>query len=218
MKNNSLIQILSVVALISAPFIYAAFIWKDMPDRVATHFGIDGMPDAFGSKNQALMPVIFVMGVGLVMYFLIRNIEKFDPKITRLTPKDTFEKINILLLMFMSGLSIYIIHSTLHSQTGYFLFVLLGLLFAGIGNFMHSIQPNYFIGLRLPWTLANNDNWRKTHQLAGKLWFGGGLLISISALFLKDPLPTFFLFGTVALMIFIPVVHSYRIYKKRQID
>lgn len=215
MKNSNLIQILLVILLVSAPFIYAAFIWQDMPDRVATHFGIDGTPDAYGSKNQALMSIIIMMSIGLVVYFLIRNIEKFDPKITRLTSKDTFKKINILLLMFMSGLSIYIVHSTLNSQIGYFLFVLLGLLFAGIGNFMHSIQPNYFIGLRLPWTLSDDDNWRKTHQLAGKLWFGGGLLVALGSLFLSAQQAIFFMFGTIALMTLIPVVYSYRFFKEK---
>ena len=120
----------------------------------------------------------------------------------------------MLILMLMSGLSIYIIHSTLESSIGNFLFVLLGLFFAALGNFMHSLQPNYFVGIRLPWTLENADNWRKTHQLASKIWFVGGLAIALLALFLSAQVSVFVFFGMIALMVLIPVVFSYQEYKR----
>ena len=63
-----------------------------------------------------------------------------------------------------------------------YVFAGVGLLLCLIGNYMHTIKPNYFAGLRLPWTLNNEDNWRKTHLLAGKLWFVGGLVIAILCL------------------------------------
>ncbi len=49
---------------------------------------------------------------------------------------------------------------------------------------MHSIKPNYFAGMRTPWTLEDNDTWRATHRLAGKLWFAGGIILTIIALLL----------------------------------
>ena len=93
------------------------------------------------------------------------------------------------------------------------MFVLLGLFFAGLGNLMHSIQPNYFVGMRLPWTLENPDNWRKTHQLTGKLWFGGGLLIAVSSFFLSEQTAMFLMLSTILVICLIPVVYSYRMYK-----
>jgi uncharacterized membrane protein len=61
---------------------------------------------------------------------------------------------------------------------------LMGLLFSVLGNYMHSIKPNYFVGFRTPWTLENEDNWRKTHQLMARIWVPGGLLITIGTLLL----------------------------------
>ena len=206
MKINALFQTLLVVLITSAPFIYMGMIWQSLPERVPTHFGIDGKPDAFGTKTSAMIPLAIVMGVGLLVYFLIKNIEKFDPKRAKQVSKDTFDKFAMLMLIFMSGLSIYIVHSTIQSQVDGLLFVLLGLFFAAMGNLMHSIQPNYFIGLRLPWTLDNDDNWRKTHQLAGKIWFAGGLVIAGSALIQSGEFSFFILMGMIIIMTLIPVV------------
>ena len=214
MKTSNLIHVLSIIVLVCAPFVYAAFIWDELPERVATHFGIDGKPDAYGSKTQALIPIVILMVVGLGVYFLITNIEKVDPKRAKQASKDTFGKMAMLTLMLMSSISLYIVHSTLNSGTGNFLFVLMGLFFAAMGNLMHSVQPNYFVGLRLPWTLANDENWRKTHQLAGKLWFGGGLLIAVTSLFLSAQFSMIFMLGAITLMCLIPTVFSYRMFKK----
>jgi uncharacterized membrane protein len=93
---------------------------------------------------------------------------------------------------------------------------LLGLLFLVLGNYMHSVKPNYFIGLRIPWTLENEDNWRKTHQLMGKLWVAGGLLITICTLLLPAEAGFFLLMGITALITIIPAVFSYRYFKKHQ--
>lgn len=214
MKTNALIRNLIVILCVCVPFIYMGWIWGDLPERVPTHFGIDGKPDAFGTKKGALVPIFIVMGAGLFAYFLIKNIEKFDPKRANQASKDTFEKFAMLILIFMSGLSLYIVHSTVHSQIGGFLFVLLGLFFAAMGNLMHSIKPNYFVGIRLPWTLDNDDNWRKTHQLAGRIWFASGLTIAVLALLFSGETAFVILFSMLFIMILIPVVYSYRLYKK----
>lgn len=214
MKANSLIQNLLIVILTSGPFLYAAWVWDKLPESVPTHFGLDGKPDAYGSKLSFLIPVIVLMGAGLVAYFLIKNLEKFDPKRAKQVSENTFHKLALLLLVFMSCLSLYIIHSTLQSGLGSFLFVLMGLFFAAMGNLMHSVKPNYFIGIRLPWTLSNDENWRKTHQLASKVWFVGGLVVAALGLILPEKIAIFVLFGIITVICLIPVIYSYREFKK----
>jgi uncharacterized membrane protein len=83
--------------------------------------------------------------------------------------------------------------------------------FAIIGNYLPNLKPNYFAGMRLPWTLENPENWRKTHALAGKLWFGGGLL-AITCLFLPAKAAMILFFAVMILLVFIPTVFSYRFY------
>jgi uncharacterized membrane protein len=90
---------------------------------------------------------------------------------------------------------------------------LIGLLFAVIGNYMNNIKPNYFAGLRLPWTLSSDHNWRKAHQLAGKLWFWGGLSAAILSLIIPSPFSIIIFFTILIFLILIPVIYSYRIFK-----
>src|SRR5205809_2888913 len=97
-----------------------------------------------------------------------------------------------------------------------FVFVTMGLLFAFLGNNMYNIKPNYFAGLRLPWTLENEENWKKTHQLAGRLWFFGGLFFAALALFLSNEWAGYMGTAVLAILILIPVFYSYNLYKNQK--
>ncbi|HTD42217.1 MAG TPA: SdpI family protein, partial [Mucilaginibacter sp.] len=89
-----------------------------------------------------------------------------------------------------------------------------GLLFAFIGNIMHSIKPNYFAGVRTPWTLEDDDTWRATHRLAGKLWFTGGIALTIAVLLLPVKAGMIVFMSMIAILVLIPVIYSYIYYKK----
>jgi uncharacterized membrane protein len=156
------------------------------------------------------------MGIALIAYLVLTNIDKIDPKKQKLQSKTLMEKIGLTLVGFMSLINIYIIYSGYNPTDGKFLFVMLGGLFAALGNFIHNVKPNYFVGMRFPWALENEDNWRKTHQLGGKLWVVGGLLIVISSFFLPVALMSKLMFWIVAIMVLIPAFYSYRIYKNSQ--
>jgi len=84
-------------------------------------------------------------------------------------------------------------------------------LFIVIGNYMPKCRQNYTMGIKLPWTLNDEENWNKTHRLAGKIWVAGGILIVISAL-----LQCFWIcFAVFAVMLFVPFVYSWRLYSKK---
>ena len=119
------------------------------------------------------------------------------------------------MVIFVSALGCLIITSAKdRAVMKNFIFPLLGLMFAFIGNYMVNIKPNYFAGIRLPWTLSNDENWRKTHQLGGKLWFAGGMLIAVASFFLPGPQAFTFFISVIAIMVIIPLVYSYRLFKK----
>jgi uncharacterized membrane protein len=91
----------------------------------------------------------------------------------------------------------------------------MGLLFAFLGNYINNIKPNYFAGIRLPWTLSDDENWRRTHHLAGKLWFSGGLLIAIISLLLPLRVVIPFFIAATVILVLIPAIYSYRFFKKQ---
>jgi uncharacterized membrane protein len=95
-----------------------------------------------------------------------------------------------------------------------FVFIAMGILFALLGSNMYNIQPNYFAGIRLPWTLESEANWRSTHHLAGRLWFFGGLFFAILVFFLNENAAGIIGAVLLAVLILVPVIYSYTLYKK----
>lgn len=212
MKKSSLTRIIVVMAFL--PVIYLALVYNDLPQTVALHFGADMKPNRMGDKDELWITTGIMCAVSLITYFLLSNVQRFDPKRRDAPPSATFNKLAAGIAVFVSALNFIIILSakgTMALQN--LLFPLIGLLFAFIGNYMHNVRPNYFAGFRLPWTLSSDENWRRTHQLAGKLWFAGGMLIALISLFLPPAVMFFVFIGLMLIMTIIPTVYSYRLFK-----
>lgn len=212
MKHFSIKNIFLVLCL-AAPFIYLNSIFDGLPDQVALHFGSDMKPDSYGNKNNLWMMVSIMMGIAVIAYLIITNVGKLDPKNQNLQSQDIMEKLGLTSIVFISLLTIYIIYTAVQGASGNMLFVLLGGFFAIIGNFLYSVKPNYFVGLRLPWTLENENNWRKTHQMASKIWVAGGLLIAILSFLIPEVYMMKIFLVIVLMMIIIPSITSFRYYK-----
>lgn len=80
MKQSKLFQTLFPFIVMAIPWIYLSFIWKDLPQTIPTHFGIEGTADKFGNKNEIFLAPIVMTVVGIFMYFLLKNIYNIDPK------------------------------------------------------------------------------------------------------------------------------------------
>jgi len=119
-------------------------------------------------------------------------------------------------VVFITCITIIILSWTVKQHTVglNLILVMMGLLLAYMGNILHSIKPNYFAGFRLPWTLESEENWKVTHLLASKIWFAGGILIAILALFIKPLTMFFIMLGIVMVMVIIPTVYSYRMFAR----
>lgn len=208
------------VAMIALPFIYLGIQYPGLPDTVPVHFNAEGVADKFGSKSSLWLPTCILSAVAIGTYRLIRNLHKIDPKKTAATSAATLQRLAFIIVLFLVVINITITYSAViyPATFGIIKIVLLamGLLLSFIGYQMRTIQPNYFIGLRLPWTLEDDDNWRATHQLAAKLWVPAGLIIAITAWVL----PFFSAFITTmiitAVIVIIPTVFSYRFFRKKQ--
>lgn len=215
---NSIVKKL-VWPVMAAPAVYLALVWNRLPEKVAMHFDLKGNPDRFGSKTELITTVIIMTVANAVVYLLLCNIWRIDPKKYAADNKNRIANIAIATAVLLAGIMCMIIYSAskgnIRFSTG-LIFSAVGLFFAIIGNYLPNLKPNYFAGLRLPWTLENEDNWRRTHLLAGKLWFAGGLFLAVVCLFLPS-IPSIIVFFTVMTTItLIPCVYSYRLYKQQK--
>ena len=199
------------------PLVYLLSIWDGLPEEMAMHFDLKGNPDRYGNKSELLVMTAVLSAMSILIYFVLSNIYKIDPKKYAADNKDRLHRMGFAVAVFIIALTCFIIYSTSKGNMRMsmrYIFAGVGLLLCLIGNYMHTIKPNYFAGLRLPWTLNNEDNWRKTHLLAGKLWFIGGLATAILCLLVPDTVAIILFFIATVVLILVPVIYSYRLYKK----
>ena len=198
------------------PAAYLAIIWNSLPQQVALHFNAQLEPERYGDKLQLWLLTIGLAVVSMAVYFLLKNINRIDPKRKNREPGSAFEKLALGIVVFIAAMNVLVISSTknIYSFKNWIL-PLIGLLFAFLGNYMITIKPNYFAGFRLPWTLSDDTNWRKTHQLGGRLWFAGGILIAVVCFFLPLIAGFVFFISIMMVLVVIPIVYSYRLYKRQ---
>ena len=84
-----------------------------------------------------------------------------------------------------------------------------------LGNYFKTIKPNYFIGIKTPWTLENEEVWKK-HIWVENLWFMGGFLMAMTFV-LPNKINSYFL-GITAVISIVPIVYSYLEFKKSKIS
>lgn len=208
---------LPLLIIVILPFIYLAYIWNDLPKKVPIHWNGEGEIDGYGDKvSLILIPIL----LSLLTYVILILIPIIDPKGKIKNMGEKYESIKFILIFFMSFLALFILYSS-HSQTitnPNILFILIGFLFVFLGNYMKTIKPNYFIGIRTPWTLENETVWKRTHKLAGIMWFLAGILIIILSLILGKRLNRILFIVITLIISIVPIIYSYIQFKKQEIS
>lgn len=211
MRNPRLALICAAVAfalgLLALPF---------LPDQTPSHWNIRGEVDGYSSPLAAalLLPTLT-----LAIALILPRLPKLDPRRENYAQfQGTYDRtINAIALYF----------TVLHALTLAFalgvqfnlsrwVFVGLGVLIAVIGNELGRVQPNYFMGIRTPWTLADETIWRRTHRVGGRMLTGAGVLAALAALVL--PLPVAAPIGLIAILgaAFGAMVYSYLLWRERE--
>ena len=215
--NKSLTRIVWIIILL--PVIFLAIVWNKLPEKIAMHFDFQGNADKYDSKNEFLLFMGIMLIVSIGIYFLLTNIYRIDPKRNAAENKGRLQKIAFALVVFLSAIECLVIYIATEGSLKLnirFLLALTGVFWAVIGNYMNNLKPNYFAGFRLPWTLENEDNWRYTHHIASKLWFAGGLLITVISIFTSTTVSLISVFAILLTATVIPIIYSYRFYKKQK--
>lgn len=199
-----------ILCVLIAPIIYMLIVWKQIPEQVPIHFNLKGEADNYGSKY--LFPLLHI---GL--YLLLLILPKIDPRKKNYEIfSSTYFKLRFVLILFFSVIIFLIITNGIgmHVNMERILVTGLLLLFTIMGNYLGNIRPNWFIGIRTPWTLENETVWKKTHFMAGKLWFWAGLAGLVLSFFLTGRILHYIIIAIVLIISITPLVYSFIIFKK----
>lgn len=215
MKPTSTSTELLMVGTLLAPFVYLAMIWNQLPAQVITHYDVAGHPNGSMPKETAAA----LMGaLSLVLYLALRFLPRIDPKGHLQTAN--YEKLRFVVMLSLATIVGWMWYTAQHKvaqQSALIpLFAILGVMLAGIGNYITTVKPNWVVGIRTPWTLENEMVWRKTHRMGGRLMVVGGLLSAVLALVLPMPYGLWVVTGIILLASLIPVVYSYIYYRQEK--
>jgi uncharacterized membrane protein len=206
---------LPLIAIVLLPYIYLAYIWNQLPEKVPMHWNIKGEIDRYGEKVELIIIPILLP---LLVYIIFLVVPKIDPKNRLNKMGNKLQTIKFLLTTLMSILALLIIYTAKNesfTNPNYMVFII-GVLYIVLGNYFKTLKANYFIGIRTPWTLEKETVWKKTHELGGKLWFIGGIIVVIASLILrKETNFTVFLIIT-GIITIIPIVYSYLTFKNEK--
>ena len=205
-KNWKLLLITSIIILL--PMMVGVILWKQLPEQIPTHWNVDGEVDGWSNKAFSVFGMSAIL---LAAQWLCTLGTGADPK-----KANHPDKVVHLVLWIIPVLSV-VLHTITYAvalgkevRVEMIMPVLIGLVFAIIGNYMPKCKQNYTIGIKIPWTLNSEENWNKTHRFAGRLWLVAGIVIMLTG-FLGG---FWIFFGVTLLMVLAPCIYSYLLHRK----
>ncbi|MBR2677333.1 MAG: SdpI family protein [Solobacterium sp.] len=207
-EKKRLIFITTLICLI--PAFVGILMWSRLPEQIPIHYNAQGQIDLYAGKPIAVFGIpLLITALHLLCAFLIfRNSDtsKTSPKVLRLI---------LWIFPIISLLAAVLTYSAVFGTSmdlSLIVNVFLGLLLVSIGCYLPECPQNQSIGFRIPWTLADEANWKQTHQFAGPLWIAGGTAMILMA-FLGITSTNFLVF-VLLLIVVVPSIYSYKLYKK----
>lgn len=206
MKNRKQMVLMLLICLI--PLIAGIILYPQIPDKIATHWGSSGEPDGWSSKFVGI----------IVMPMVLTIITLFMPKLLAMDPSNEGMdyKLKNCIIWILPIITFVCSSLTLLSALGkqvrieIIIPMLVGLMMVVLGNYLPKAKQSYTVGIKLPWTLNDEENWNKTHRLGGFVFVIGGLSIAISSLF---ECRFMILLISLFIMFFVPIVYSYLLYR-----
>lgn len=191
------------------------WVWAQLPNDalVPIHYGIDMQPDRYAHKDAALlwMPQLF-WPLTLLVYWLPR----VEPRGLNLDRSiKAYVRVLAAILIFMAVMLAFVAYSALQGQalSASFFAILLGALFAVLGNYLGKVRSNFFMGIKTPWTLSSDLSWQKTHRLTGRLFVLFGVELLLGGLLFNHPLVLILGVGGILLSSVYAVVYSYLVWR-----
>jgi len=168
--------------IIAAAVIASALVYPKLPLTIPTHWDMLGRPNGWSGRlwGAWVMPIFLI-----VLWAFMRVLPRIDPRGSNYAKfGGAYEGIIVSIMLFMLGMHIIILRAALGYPVAMerVLPIGLGVLFIAIGNLLPRARPNWFIGIRTPWTLSSDRVWEKTHRFGGHVFVGAGILMVLSAL------------------------------------
>lgn len=159
-------------------FVAAAVAWPHAPEKIPVHWNLAGEVDRYGGRAEGLLAVPLI---ALGLYALLLFLPRIDPRRENYAKfAGTYSTLRRAITLFLAVLYAILLTSTFHPgfDGTFAASAAVGGLLACMGNLFGKLRPNWFVGIRTPWTLSSRESWAKTHRAGGWLFMASGGLIA----------------------------------------
>jgi uncharacterized membrane protein len=165
-----------------AAAVFGWAVWSQLPERVATHWGLHGQVNGWSSRTVS---VVLLPAIALVMAGVLSIAPRLDPK-RRNFPlhAGAYWVVTNAILGFLALMHVATIGYNLGwpMNLATVVGIGVGVLFVLLGNLLSRVRPNWIFGIRTPWTLSSDRAWRETHRVGGYGFVLVGLLVLLTAM------------------------------------
>ncbi len=208
-ENKKKLILTSIVTL--APILLGLLLWDKLPEQVPTHWNAAGEVDGWSSKAFSVfgLPVIL-----FALHWMCLLATNADPKKQNIQGK----LLNIVLwicpiVSWMAAVLSYGTALGIEFKMDKLMPIIMGVMFIVVGNYLPKCKQSYTMGIKLPWTLNDEENWNRTHRMAGKLWVVGGIVI-LALVFAPTNVLLITALVFISVLVIVPTVYSYLLYSK----
>lgn len=212
MKMKNKLRLVTSSLLVILPILVGVIFWESLPDQIATHWGPDGNPDVWSSKAFAVFALPAFL---LAIHWLCIIANTLDKKNRNQNPK-LLGLIHWLVPVISLAANSMVYTTALGKEIDVMLFlpIIMGVLFLIIGNYLPKCTQSRTVGIKIKWTLDDEENWNATHRLGGKVWVIGAVVILL-CVFLPAEIAVWVMIAVTLAMALIPIIYSYCLYRKK---
>ena len=210
-ENKKKLIITSIIILV--PIIIGLILWNKLPDKLPTHWNSAGEVNGWSSKSFA---VFGLPGFLFAVHWVCLLASSADPKKQNIEGK----VLNIVFWVcpIISVLGSVLIYGTalgVEFKVDKIMLALMGIMFIVVGNYLPKCKQSYTMGIKLPWTLNDEENWNRTHRFGGKVWVASGVIM-IFCMLLPANAMIVIMMTILGVAVIVPTVYSYQLYKKKE--
>ena len=206
---------LAALALVVAAFALSIGGYSRLPERVPIHWSLNGEVDNYASKavGAFLTPAVMLILLGVFAALPAISPRGFDIE----RRSRAYQAICAAVLLLMLGIHVHLFllaTSVSKSYSSGYFSLLIGAIFVVLGNYLPKVPRNFFVGIRTPWTLADQDVWFRTHRVGGVVFFICGVLLMVVGPFLPQRASSVFPAALIGLAALSLVIYSYVVYRR----
>ena len=219
------VHITIIIILVSLSVIIGITSLFILPDIIPVHYGPDGSADRYGSKFEELIFPITSILIGICMPISAKysskkkNNQKNNEKAIYIVCECLLSVFLVLFMYFLYAQynnveNLYSLKFNIGSLT----LIVFGLLFVISGNIMPKVKRNSLIGMRTPWTMKNDDVWKRSQRFSGFAFVIAGIIMTVCGFFVTGVACFFVLLSITAVMVIVSLIYSYRLSKTTDIN